>query len=541
MLLLAIVLASAAILLSGCGGGGGGEVTPPPIECPADPAENGLNCTAITSPSALFVQACSAKFGNVTYFRDNQTCCITSVKCMNPAGVEIQVDVNPSTECVLDSDCRAAGCSSQWCMPAGEEAPSDCMWKPKYACYEKTSCGCSSGTCDWAENAEFRSCMNRFAGGSGCPNFTAPTDDDASACSQLGGENVALPDADGCFVNTTCSADINCTLFSYNCPAGFTCTATTENLEGVCAASRDICQEGTGRTCPEGSRCELLGEYPDAIGVCRKLCDDAASACPSSLQCRMGSCQPIQNAECAASAPCPAGYACLAGACSLAEGRFCNSTTPACPAGYDCDMSKGSGRTGACRGICGGSGGVACPDGKFCNTTVNCRAGETCMGYQGVCVDHDIPETLSKFCYRQYDTLEGNVSSFAKCSASEYFIMRRTSEEFAFFAADGTDVRECGPSAPPNDPECKQMTEDCQSLMPATCDEMEGDRFVHCPPAYSASNHCPTLSEPVCAKIMVGLSAPLRSPEWRTFSNGCLACNENSPNEAAEGYWRGAC
>ncbi len=536
-----VALAVAALLLSGCpGGGGGGGGTPTPLECPTNPAQNGPNCAEYSAPSALFNQSCELNGGNATYVRDNQTCCITEVQCVGPAGAVIPIDVSPSAECVSDTDCKVAGCSSQWCMPAAEDVPSECIWKPQYECYSKTTCGCVNETCAWRSNPEFSACIaNATGGAASCPNFTAPGSDDLLACSSGGGAMVSSRGADGCFTNASCSLAISCTAFSYNCPAGFACNATA-NSTGACKVGGDMCGGPDGRDCPEGSRCELPGDYPDAAGACRRLCSSDAT-CANGTECVGGSCEPAQGRLCDASNPCPAGFACQGGACMLGEGRLCGTGMPPCPADFSCDTSAGAGNTGACRAMCGGAADSQCPVGRVCISNISCRAHETCMDYAGMCIQNDIPDSLPRLCDREFGGMSGNVSGFSKCRESALFVLRRIGSEFAYMNEDGTLARECGPAAPPNDPQCQSMSDACNAGTEVTCDDLSAERYVTCPPPYSAASNCPQRSEPVCAKLMIGAIPALRTPEWRTFSNGCEACNANNPSQVAYGYWRGEC
>lgn len=70
---------------------------------------------------------------------------------------------NSNLECTKDSDCVKAGCSSQLCV-ANEKSDivTTCEYKDEYECYQKTSCGCVDGLCNWKENNEFNDCLIKF-------------------------------------------------------------------------------------------------------------------------------------------------------------------------------------------------------------------------------------------------------------------------------------------------------------------------------------------------------------------------------------------
>lgn len=66
-----------------------------------------------------------------------------------------------NVECDSDSDCAAAGCSSQLCAP--KEKASDiittCEYKEEYSCLKLTSCGCVDNKCQWLENEGYNECL----------------------------------------------------------------------------------------------------------------------------------------------------------------------------------------------------------------------------------------------------------------------------------------------------------------------------------------------------------------------------------------------
>jgi eight-cysteine-cluster-containing protein len=72
----------------------------------------------------------------------------------------------PNVECVSDSDCVPAGCSSQLCV--GEDKASDivttCEYREEYSCLEFSSCGCADNKCAWEVNSEYTGCLNEVRG-----------------------------------------------------------------------------------------------------------------------------------------------------------------------------------------------------------------------------------------------------------------------------------------------------------------------------------------------------------------------------------------
>ena len=65
-------------------------------------------------------------------------------------------------ECVSDSDCVSAGCSSQLCVGASESKGiiTTCEYRDEYACLELSSCGCVDNKCQWNENKEYVECLD---------------------------------------------------------------------------------------------------------------------------------------------------------------------------------------------------------------------------------------------------------------------------------------------------------------------------------------------------------------------------------------------
>ncbi len=70
------------------------------------------------------------------------------------------VNTNTVTECQLDDDCTAGGCSGEICHSLGEEPVfSTCLWQDEYTCYQLTNCGCVNSQCQWENNAAFQACL----------------------------------------------------------------------------------------------------------------------------------------------------------------------------------------------------------------------------------------------------------------------------------------------------------------------------------------------------------------------------------------------
>jgi hypothetical protein len=57
---------------------------------------------------------------------------------------------------------------------------------------------------------------------------------------------------------------------------------------------------------------------------------------------------------------------------------------------------------------------------------------------------------------------------------------------------------------------------------------------------FSDAEACPSLWQPVCAKIEKGISAPYEI-EWKTFANSCTACASSTRMEVVAGYYAGEC
>jgi len=69
-------------------------------------------------------------------------------------------------ECSSDSDCAAAGCSSQLCVGADKASGiiTTCEYKEEYSCLKLTSCGCINNKCSWNENENYLNCLEEVRG-----------------------------------------------------------------------------------------------------------------------------------------------------------------------------------------------------------------------------------------------------------------------------------------------------------------------------------------------------------------------------------------
>ncbi len=80
------------------------------------------------------------------------------------------------------------------------------------------------------------------------------------------------------------------------------------------------------------------------------------------------------------------------------------------------------------------------------------------------------------------------------------------------------------------------------------CDEWDyyrgncepGVNITRCEGQFWGKTACPTLYEPVCAKIEIGNQAPYQI-KYETFSNSCTACISSTRMEVVAGYTRGRC
>jgi len=408
----------------------------------------------------------------------------------------------PRVECTSDADCIVMGCANQWCVPAGYPQQLPCEWKDWYACLNYTTCGCVDGTCAWKANQIFVDCKRS---GSRCPPYTPPTEEFVSQCRAAGGEPVALPDQFGCFVSPICSTDINCTANASACPLGFGCDS------GRCVPAPDFCGGLQMIGCPPGQVCVFNGNYEKASGACRMNCSSDAD-CGSGMRCEKGFCAKAPKENCSVTG-CPPGLVCT---------------------GEECISPQGL--------PCGGANMTECPPGYYCLTSTYCREGQTCMDLPGTCDATDIPIELSRLCKKYVGGVQNlPVTGIGRCRESEYFQVHRANNRYGYANASGEIFRECGASAPPADPICGRLDDECGGTTIVSCDELEKERFIHCPPPFKSSSSCPNINKPVCALALVGSTPALRTPRWVEFPNGCLACGGSNQTMIVEGFWEGRC
>jgi|GEM_PF-3163175 len=408
----------------------------------------------------------------------------------------------PRPECITDADCKVMGCANQWCVPAGYPEQLPCSWKSWYACFNYTSCGCVEGSCTWKENQYFVECKNSDA--TRCPQYIPPTEGLISECRKTGGEIVAIPNALGCFVSSICSTEINCTANASACPLGFECNA------GRCIPAPNFCGGVQSIECPSGQKCVFNGNYEGASGACMVNCSKDAD-CGSGMKCINGFCEEAPKENCSVTG-CPSGKVCIDGECVSPQGLPCGGV----------DMKE-------------------CPAGYYCVTSTYCREGQTCMDLNGTCDATDIPIEISRLCKKQVGGVSSIVTGVGKCSNSGYFRVQRDGNKHGYANASGDILRECGASAPPADPICGRIDAECGYVSIVSCDVLEKQRFVHCPPPYKSSSSCPNIQKPVCALAMVGSTPALRSPRWVEFPNGCRACGGSNQTMIIEGFWEGRC
>lgn len=70
----------------------------------------------------------------------------------------------PNLDCIKNSDCSTAGCSSQICT-TNEEAKTTittCEFKQEYECLKLTSCECINNKCQWEQNQDYKNCLSEI-------------------------------------------------------------------------------------------------------------------------------------------------------------------------------------------------------------------------------------------------------------------------------------------------------------------------------------------------------------------------------------------
>jgi hypothetical protein len=66
----------------------------------------------------------------------------------------------PGGETPLTGGCARAGCSSQLCVPEGEERMTTCEFRPEYACYRDARCERQpDGSCGFTPSPELEACL----------------------------------------------------------------------------------------------------------------------------------------------------------------------------------------------------------------------------------------------------------------------------------------------------------------------------------------------------------------------------------------------
>lgn len=127
----------------------------------------------------------------------------------------------------------------------------------------------------------------------------------------------------------------------------------------------------------------------------------------------------------------------------------------------------------------------------------------------------NLPNPASVFCESQGYTLEirdGEGGQYGVC-----IFPSGECDEWKYFRGECLGPGDTG-MRPPTD----------SSGPFSSCDEFRGAEV------------CPSLWQPVCAKIEKGNSAPYEV-EWKTFANSCVACTSSTRMEVVVGYYSGAC
>lgn len=67
-----------------------------------------------------------------------------------------------SIECNQDSDCIKSGCSGTICQSKNEEpAITPCIYLKEYDCYKNVTCGCFENKCNWKEQTQLQTCIQK--------------------------------------------------------------------------------------------------------------------------------------------------------------------------------------------------------------------------------------------------------------------------------------------------------------------------------------------------------------------------------------------
>lgn len=64
---------------------------------------------------------------------------------------------------VVGEGCKIGGCSSQFCLEAGQNVVSTCEYRQAYGCYKSARCERqpTTGLCGWSPTADLVSCLAR--------------------------------------------------------------------------------------------------------------------------------------------------------------------------------------------------------------------------------------------------------------------------------------------------------------------------------------------------------------------------------------------
>jgi hypothetical protein len=250
-------------------------------------------------------------------------------------------------------DCAGLECGPDGC---GDTCPPGCG--------AGETCNESTGTCECAPDCTGKQCGDDGCGGD-CGTCGA-----GETCNQATGTCDCAPDcADKQCGDDGCGGDCG------TCDAGQVCSPAGACVEDTsCSHDREcppdmVCAAGTcvaGSACSFDFECDPSTEYchPDG-GVCKQ---------------RSALCEPCtEDYEC----PDPAmGDMCI----FYPDGDYCGQRcgVTACPAGYDCDLTSGSG-TGSNPGQCRSNTG-SCEGTFICHGPGDCAANQVCNPQTGQCV-----------------------------------------------------------------------------------------------------------------------------------------------------------